>query len=119
MRRPILAANWKMNLNSADLAAFTSRFIPLVADVKEVDIVIAPPFTLLDRLAQQIDGTAIQAAGQNVNPEESGAYTGEIAPGMLADVVVFEEDLFALEPGKLLDARVKATIVGGRVVFER
>ncbi len=86
MRRPILAANWKMNMNSAELAAFTSRFIPLVADAKEVDIVIAPPFTLLDRLAQQIGGTSIQAAGQNVNPEESGAFTGEIAPGMLADL---------------------------------
>ena len=86
MRRPILAANWKMNMNSAELAAFTGQFIPLVADAKEVDIVIAPPFTLLDRLAQQIAGTAIQAAGQNVNPEENGAFTGEIAPAMLADM---------------------------------
>jgi len=86
MRRPILAANWKMNMNSADLSAFTDRFIPLVANAEGVDIVIAPPFTLLDRLAQQIAGTAIQSAGQNVNPEESGAFTGEIAPGMLADM---------------------------------
>ncbi|HEX9815292.1 MAG TPA: triose-phosphate isomerase, partial [Myxococcota bacterium] len=86
MRRPILAANWKMNMNSADLSAFTGRFIPLVANAEGVDIVIAPPFTLLDRLAQQIAGTAIQSAGQNVNPEESGAFTGEIAPGMLADM---------------------------------
>ena len=73
-------------MNSAELTAFTGRFIPLVANAKEVDIVIAPPFTLLDRLAQQIAGTAIQSAGQNVNPEESGAFTGEIAPGMLADL---------------------------------
>ncbi len=86
MRRPILTANWKMNMNSAELSAFTSRFIALVADVKDVDILIAPPFTLLDRLAQQIAGTAIQAAGQNVNPAEGGAFTGEIAPGMLADL---------------------------------
>jgi len=48
--------------------------------------VIAPPFTLLDRLANEIAGTAIQSAGQNVNPEESGAFTGEIAAGMLADM---------------------------------
>ena len=86
MRRPILAANWKMNMNSADVSAFTNRFIPLVANADAVDIVIAPPFTLLDRLAQQIAGTAIQTAGQNVNPEENGAFTGEIAPGMLADM---------------------------------
>ncbi len=73
-------------MNSAELTAFTGRFIPLVANADEVDIVIASPFTLLDRLAQQIAGTAIQSAGQNVNPEESGAFTGEIAPGMLADM---------------------------------
>ncbi len=86
MRRPILAANWKMNMNSAELAAFTSRFIPLVGDANEVDIVIAPPFTLLDRLANEIAGTAVQSAGQNVNPEESGAFTGEVSAGMLADM---------------------------------
>ncbi|MBW2493382.1 MAG: triose-phosphate isomerase [Deltaproteobacteria bacterium] len=86
MRRPILAANWKMNLTSADVSAYTNRFIPLVADAKDVDIVIAAPFTLLDRLANELAGTAIQAAGQNVHPEESGAFTGEIAAAMLADM---------------------------------
>jgi len=86
VRRPILAANWKMNMDSAALDAFLSRFVPLVADADEVEIAIAPPFTLLDRLAQQIAGTAIQSAAQNVNPEESGAFTGEIAAGMLADM---------------------------------
>jgi triosephosphate isomerase len=86
MRRPILAANWKMNMNSTELSAFTAQFIPLVANADDVDIAIAPPFTLLDRLRREIAGTAIQAAAQNVNPEESGAFTGEIAAGMLADV---------------------------------
>lgn len=86
MRRPILAANWKMNMDSAALGAFLSRFVPLVADAAAVEIVIAPPFTLLDRLREQIAGTAILSAAQNVNPEESGAFTGEIAAGMLADM---------------------------------
>jgi len=86
VRRPILAANWKMNMTCAELADFTDRFIPLVADADSVDIVIAPPFTLLDRLARQIAGSAILAAAQNVHPEERGAFTGEIAPGMLADL---------------------------------
>ena len=86
MRRPIFAANWKMNMSAADVAAFTDRFIPLVANASDVDIVIAPPFTLLDRLSQRIAGTAIHSAGQNVNPEERGAFTGEIAPGMLLEM---------------------------------
>ncbi len=86
MRTPILAANWKMNMLSADFEAFIARFIPLVENIADVDIVIAPPFTLLDRLAQRLAGTSIQSAAQNVNPEESGAWTGEIAAGMLADL---------------------------------
>jgi triosephosphate isomerase len=74
-----------MNMGTAELTEFTGQFIPLVANAEAIDIVIAPPFTLLDRLAQQIAGTGIQLAGQNVNPEEKGAFTGEVAPGMLAE----------------------------------
>jgi triosephosphate isomerase len=86
VRRPILAANWKMHKTSAEVAAFADRFIPLVADADGVDIVIAAPFTLLDGLAKRIAGSAIALAGQNVHPEESGAFTGEIAPAMLTDM---------------------------------
>ncbi len=134
MRRPIFAANWKMNMNSAELTAFTSRFIPLVADANEVDIVIAPPFTLLDRLSQQIAGTAIQAAGQNVNPEESGAFTGEIATGMLADLgcsyaivghserraLYAESDEFiARKAEALLDHRIHPIVCVGETLEQR
>lgn len=134
MRRPILAANWKMNMNSAELSAFTARFIPLVASADTVDIVIAPPFTLLDRLAQQIAGTAIQAAGQNVNPEESGAFTGEIAPGMLADMgctyaivghserrALYGEsdELIARKAAALLDHRIRPIVCVGETLEQR
>jgi len=73
-------------MRSDEVREFTTRFIPLVAGARDVDIVIAPPFTLLDCLANEIAGTAIQSSGQNVHPEESGAFTGEIAAGMLADM---------------------------------
>ncbi|MCH8890376.1 MAG: triose-phosphate isomerase [Myxococcales bacterium] len=134
MRRPILAANWKMNMNSAELTAFTGRFIPLVANADEVDIVIAPPFTLLDRLAQQIAGTAIQSAGQNVNPEESGAFTGEIAPGMLADMgctyaivghserrTLYGEtdEWVARKAAALLDHRIRPIVCVGETLEQR
>lgn len=85
MRRPILAANWKMQKTTAEAVAFAEAFIPLVAD-SDADIVIAPPFTLLDRLGSRLDGSGIALAAQNVNPNESGAFTGEIAPGMLVDL---------------------------------
>ena len=51
MRRPILAANWKMHKTAAEAVEFAEKFLPLVEGV-EVDVVIAPPFTALDRLSR-------------------------------------------------------------------
>jgi triosephosphate isomerase len=86
MRRPILAANWKMHKNLAEAEDFVAGFLPLVADAGEVDIVIAPPFTSLARVADRVKGSNVAAAAQNVNPEAKGAFTGEISPDMLADL---------------------------------
>jgi len=85
MRRPILAANWKMHKTNAEAIDFAEAFVPLVAGA-DVDVVIAAPFTLLDRLGPKLAGSGIALAAQNVNPNESGAFTGEIAPAMLVDV---------------------------------
>ncbi|MBW2270059.1 MAG: triose-phosphate isomerase [Deltaproteobacteria bacterium] len=86
MRRPILAANWKMHKTAAEAAEFVEEFLPLVADAGSVDIVLAPTFTALDRVANGLRGSNVALAAQNVNPEEQGAFTGEIAPGMLAEL---------------------------------
>jgi triosephosphate isomerase len=86
MRRPILAANWKMHKTCPEARAFTDAFLPLVADTGAVDVVIAPPFTSLATLGQAVAGSNVRLAAQNVNPEEKGAFTGEIAPGMLLDL---------------------------------
>ena len=83
MRRPILIANWKMHKTGAEAAAFAEAFLPLVADADGVEVVIAPPFTALAALAEALAGSQVALAAQNVNPEEQGAFTGEIAPGML------------------------------------
>jgi triosephosphate isomerase len=84
MRRPILAANWKMHKTTAEAAAFASAFLPLVEDAGDVDAVIAPPFTALESVGRALAGSSVALAAQNVNPEEKGAFTGEISPGMLA-----------------------------------
>jgi len=86
MRRPILAANWKMHMTTAEAAAFASEILPLVADAGDVDVVIAPPFTALESVGRALAGSSIALAAQNVNPEEKGAFTGEISPGMLVDL---------------------------------
>jgi len=81
-----MAANWKMHKTVQESVGFVEKIAPLVAEASSVDIVIAPPFTALDRVARALEGTAIQLAAQNVNPETKGAFTGEIAPFMLEDV---------------------------------
>ena len=86
MRRPILAANWKMQMTPSEGAAYVDAFLPLVADCDGADVVIAPPFTALDRVGRALAGSPVALAAQNVNAEEKGAFTGEIAAGMLVDV---------------------------------
>jgi triosephosphate isomerase len=86
MRRPILAANWKMQKTTGEAEAFVRTFLPLVKNASGVDVVIAPPFTALERVAAALRGSEVALAAQNLNAEEEGAFTGEIAPRMLADL---------------------------------
>ncbi len=86
MRRPIVAANWKMHKTVAEAVAFVEAFLPGAGELDGVDIVLAPPFVALDRVAQALAGSRVQLAAQNVHPEPKGAFTGEVAPAMLADL---------------------------------
>ncbi len=86
MRRPFIAANWKMNKTLLETSQFMMEFIPDVKDVSSVDIVIAPPFTAIGIAAAALRGTNIFLAAQDIFYEEKGAYTGEISPLMLADL---------------------------------
>ncbi len=84
-RRPILAANWKMQKTVGEAEAFAAAFLPLVKDAN-ADVVLAPPATALHALGQALSGSNVALSSQNVNPEAKGAFTGEISPGMLVDV---------------------------------
>ncbi len=86
MRQPILAANWKMHKTVGEALAFVQDFLPRVAELDGVDVVVAPPFTALERVGSALAGSQVALGAQNVNAEARGAFTGEIAPGMLADV---------------------------------
>jgi triosephosphate isomerase (TIM) len=83
MRRPLIAGNWKMH-KTGDEAAQTARQLKtLVADASGVEVMIAPPFTALSHVAAELAGSEIALGAQNMHWESHGAYTGEIAPGML------------------------------------
>ncbi len=86
MRRKIVAANWKMFKTVREAEAFVTAFLPLVAGVRDVEIVLAPPFTALAVVAAGLSGSAVALAAQNVNAEKQGAFTGEISPPMLVEL---------------------------------
>ena len=83
MRRPLLAANWKMHKTVPDAVAFVTAFAPRVAGATAADIVLAPPFTALAAVADACRDTRVAVAGQNLHWAAEGAFTGEISAGML------------------------------------
>ena len=85
MRKPFIAANWKMNKTLAETSEFIAQFVPMVKDKRDVDIALAPAFTALTAAAEGLAGSNIILAAQNVFYEEKGAYTGEVSPLMLVD----------------------------------
>ncbi|MGQ9477590.1 MAG: triose-phosphate isomerase [Candidatus Bipolaricaulia bacterium] len=88
MRRPIMVANWKMHKLVAEARDYVRRFRPLVegAGLDRVEIVLAPPFTALAPLLEELKGSQIKLAAQDVWYEAQGAYTGEISALMLREL---------------------------------
>ncbi len=85
MRKPIIAANWKMHKTRKETKNFMTIFRDLVKDVNDVDIVIIPPFTLIETAVIE-KGDNIEIGAQNVHWEDKGAFTGEISADMLLEL---------------------------------
>ena len=85
VRTPLIAGNWKMNKLIGEAVDTVNELKPLVADVTGVDIVVCPVATALHAVGQALAGSNIEMGGQNSYIKESGAYTGELSPQMLAD----------------------------------
>jgi triosephosphate isomerase len=95
-RKPIFAANWKMNKGASETEDFVKSFLSKVQGQNfPCEIVIAPPFVSLARLADLLhtatavqNAHAIQIAAQNCSEYDSGAYTGEVSVLMLREFFV-------------------------------
>lgn len=88
MRSVIVAANWKMNVAPADAAALATAIAAVTAE-PSVERVIFPTYVALDAVGRALAGTGIAVGAQNCHHEPSGAYTGEIAAGMLRDLATW------------------------------
>jgi triosephosphate isomerase len=120
MRKPIIAGNWKMYKTVGESLELVRQLKEALADVDSVEIVVSPPFTALSAVVEELKGSNISVAGQNMYWEESGAYTGEVSPLMLKDIgcthVIIghsERRQFFNETDATVNKKVKAALKAG------
>jgi triosephosphate isomerase (TIM) len=88
-RKLIIAGNWKMNKTVAEALALVNDLALELKKVKEVDIVICPPFTALESVSKaMLEVKNIRLGAQNMSENNFGAFTGEICAGMLKEFLV-------------------------------
>ena len=88
LRKPIIAANWKMHKILNEAVSFLDEIKGQVPSNEKVDAVICSPALFLPALAEKAKGSDVKIGAQTMHFEESGAFTGEISPVMLADLGV-------------------------------
>jgi triosephosphate isomerase len=124
-RLPFIAGNWKMNKTVGEALDLIRELKVAIADVKGVEVAVAPPFTALYAVHKELEGSSIRLAAQNLYWEEKGAFTGEISPLMLKELgcqyVIIghsERRQFFGESDETVNRRIKAALTQGlKVIF--
>src|SRR5215212_4698294 len=89
-RVPLMAGNWKMNLNHQEAVVLVQKLAWTLSDKKndygKAEVVVVPPFTDLRSVQTLVDGDRLQIryGAQDVSPHDNGAYTGDVSSEMLA-----------------------------------
>ena len=125
-RVPLMAGNWKMNLNHQEAVVLVQKLAWTLSDKKhdfdKVEVVVVPPFTDIRSVQTLVDGDRlkIKYGAQDVSPHDNGAYTGDISASMLAKlgcsyVVVghSERREYHAETDQLVNAKAKKAIAAG------
>lgn len=87
-RKLLIAGNWKMNKTVAEALDLVQGLRRELAGVKEVDILVCPPFTALSEVSKAILDSNIRLGAQNMSENNAGAFTGEISAAMLREFSV-------------------------------
>lgn len=82
-RKFLIAGNWKMNKTASEGLSLVRDVVSEVGQQSDVDVVVCPPFTALESVCRALEGTAVKLGAQNMHPNPSGAFTGEISAEML------------------------------------
>jgi triosephosphate isomerase len=122
MRIPVIAGNWKMFNTVAESLALVRDLKALVAGAQGVEIVVAPVFTAIHAVAGELKGSNIAVSSQDVYWEESGAFTGEVAPSMLKEagcayaiIGHSERRQYFGETDETVNKKVKAALKAGLI----
>jgi triosephosphate isomerase (TIM) len=121
MRRPFVAGNWKMYKTTTEARLLLSELLPDLTSIKDVEIALCPPFTSILPVASLVEGTAIGVGAQNMHWEDMGAFTGEVAPTMLAEFCKYviighsERRAYFGETDENVNRKVKAALAHGLV----
>ncbi|MDJ0711626.1 MAG: triose-phosphate isomerase [Woeseiaceae bacterium] len=86
MRELLVAGNWKMNGSSAANAELVSGIVAGIPEGGGFSLLVCPPFPYVAAIVEATAGSAVSVGAQNVSEHEKGAFTGEVAPGMLKDI---------------------------------
>jgi triosephosphate isomerase len=120
MRRPMIAGNWKLHKTVAEALDLVAALKSGLAGVQDIDIVVAPTFTVLGAVAESLTESNIQLAAQNCYPADTGAFTGEVSPLLLRDigcryVIVGHSERRSLfgETDEFINRKVLAVLAGG------
>lgn len=119
-RKTFIAGNWKMNTTVEEAVALAKGVVEAVADVKDVDVAVCPPYISLTEVAKVVDGTNVKLGAQDVYWEASGAYTGKVSCDMLKSAGVecvilghSEQRQYFGETDETVNKKLKAVIAAG------
>jgi triosephosphate isomerase len=119
LRKKIIAGNWKMNKSVGEAVDLASDIKAELADCREADVVLCPPFTALKAVGDVITQTHIKLGAQNMHWMSDGAFTGEISASMLRDIYCHyvilghsERRAMFCETNETVNKKVKSAIAG-------
>jgi triosephosphate isomerase len=123
-RTPLIAGNWKMNLNHLEAIALVQKIAFALPEkyYAKVDVTVLPPFTAIRSVQTLVDGDKLHLryGAQDLSPHDSGAYTGDVSGPMLAKlgcsfvtVGHSERREYHLESDELVNKKVKAALKHG------
>lgn len=118
-RKPIIAGNWKMHYTLDESAAFAAELVPALTEYAAVEQVICPTFVSLHAVANAVKGSTIKVGAQDVHFADKGAYTSEIAAGMLvglAEYVIIghsEVRAYLGDTDERINKKIKAALAAG------